>query len=45
MRFTGFKLTMAKDLHPDDKKMIPLTVEAEAGLSPLHATVGKSISR
>lgn len=45
MRFTGFSLTMAKDFYRDDKKMIPQTIETEAGLSPLHATVGKSISR
>jgi len=36
---------MAKDLHHDDKKMFRPTIEAGASLSPLHATVGKSISR
>jgi hypothetical protein len=27
MRFTGFNWTMAKDFHPDDKKMTELRIE------------------
>jgi hypothetical protein len=36
---------MTKDFDRDDKKMIPLVAAASSILSPLHATVGKSIPR